>query len=324
MFCKKCGHEREKSEKFCPVCGEPFLDENGNPYPRGVKKDFLNAKEKLNSRVNDISQKGKKQFEEKIRPQLNKTAENLNHTDWKERKLAAKSAITSFCKDANKVALCLKIASMAFLLWFFVFKAGFAVSPVWYLLALFILYMAFSLPIPEVMKAVVNKRSFSLLVISMIAVMLFFGPSKEDSGTNEEDYKALEDDSPQGRFNDLAQSGNHSWEQTISYGYGSKVHREVFYFYPRTSTSGSVSHAVYDVGMRNGEYSSWMSGRGTYTINGDIINMTYSASAGLHRRSQNNDQYRISVNGSNVELIDESNSRVTFLQQDNPAPDPVN
>lgn len=30
MFCKKCGHERQGGEKFCPVCGTPFPEEDGN------------------------------------------------------------------------------------------------------------------------------------------------------------------------------------------------------------------------------------------------------------------------------------------------------
>ena len=30
MYCKKCGHERQAGEKFCPVCGTPFPEEDGN------------------------------------------------------------------------------------------------------------------------------------------------------------------------------------------------------------------------------------------------------------------------------------------------------
>ena len=30
MYCKKCGHERQAGEKFCPVCGTPFPVEDGN------------------------------------------------------------------------------------------------------------------------------------------------------------------------------------------------------------------------------------------------------------------------------------------------------
>lgn len=28
MFCKKCGHQQENGEKFCPVCGTPFPKED--------------------------------------------------------------------------------------------------------------------------------------------------------------------------------------------------------------------------------------------------------------------------------------------------------
>lgn len=30
MYCKNCGHERQAGEKFCPVCGTPFPEEDGN------------------------------------------------------------------------------------------------------------------------------------------------------------------------------------------------------------------------------------------------------------------------------------------------------
>lgn len=32
MFCKKCETEQKDGRKYCPKCGEPFLDENGKPY----------------------------------------------------------------------------------------------------------------------------------------------------------------------------------------------------------------------------------------------------------------------------------------------------
>ena len=40
MFCKKCGHERQEGEKFCPVCGTPFpIDhDEGEPIDPSQKK----------------------------------------------------------------------------------------------------------------------------------------------------------------------------------------------------------------------------------------------------------------------------------------------
>lgn len=46
MYCKKCGHKQAEGEKFCPVCGEPFLDENGKPYTRGLCNNLSGAEEK--------------------------------------------------------------------------------------------------------------------------------------------------------------------------------------------------------------------------------------------------------------------------------------
>lgn len=60
MFCKKCGTEQKDGQKYCPKCGEPYLDENGKPYLKGIKKDMQDAKDELTSKVDELTQKSKK------------------------------------------------------------------------------------------------------------------------------------------------------------------------------------------------------------------------------------------------------------------------
>ena len=64
MFCKKCGTEQKDGQKFCPKCGEPFLDENGKPYLKGLKKEMQDAKDKLASKADELTKQGKKLVEE--------------------------------------------------------------------------------------------------------------------------------------------------------------------------------------------------------------------------------------------------------------------
>lgn len=105
MFCKKCGKEQTAGQKFCPVCGEPYLDENGKPYLKGFKKDIQDAKEKVSDRIDEISQKsigfgakakerskvfaeeGQKTIKEKVVPKLNKAIEEVRNLRQRPKKL---------------------------------------------------------------------------------------------------------------------------------------------------------------------------------------------------------------------------------------------
>ncbi len=93
MFCKKCGTKQKDGQKFCPKCGEPYLDENGKPYLKGVRKDIQDAKEKLTSKVDELTQQGKKLIDEKVQPQLNDKIEGLRNADWDKKKKKASSFI---------------------------------------------------------------------------------------------------------------------------------------------------------------------------------------------------------------------------------------
>lgn len=59
MYCKRCGHKQAEGEKFCPVCGEPFLDENGKPYAKGMRKNISDAKVKAAAKISQASSQGK-------------------------------------------------------------------------------------------------------------------------------------------------------------------------------------------------------------------------------------------------------------------------
>lgn len=93
MFCKKCGTERKDGQKFCRICGEPYLDENGQPYLKGFRKDIKDAKDRMTSKVDELTQQGKKLVEEKVQPQFNEKIDELRKTDWNEKKHEAISYV---------------------------------------------------------------------------------------------------------------------------------------------------------------------------------------------------------------------------------------
>lgn len=93
MYCKKCGTERKDGHKFCPKCGEPYFDENGQPYLKGFRKDIKDAKDRMTSKVDELTQQGKKLVEEKVQPQFNEKIEEFRKTDWNEKKHEAISYV---------------------------------------------------------------------------------------------------------------------------------------------------------------------------------------------------------------------------------------
>ena len=93
MYCKKCGREQKDGQKFCPKCGEPFLDENGKPYLRGIRKDLQDAKDKLTSKADELTKQGKKLVEEKVQPKLQETINDVKNTDWNEKQSKVSSII---------------------------------------------------------------------------------------------------------------------------------------------------------------------------------------------------------------------------------------
>ena len=95
MYCKKCGTEQKDGQKYCPKCGEPFLDENGKPYLKGIRKDLQDATDKLASKADELTKQGKKLVDEKVQPKLHEAIDEVKNTDWNEKKNEASSLVHS-------------------------------------------------------------------------------------------------------------------------------------------------------------------------------------------------------------------------------------
>ena len=215
MFCKKCGTEQKDGQKFCPRCGEPFLDENGKPYLKGIKKDMLDAKDKLTSKAEKLTQQGKKLVDEKLQPQLNEKIEKIKTTDWRKKLTEASSYIVDFVKDINKMRIVTKILACISVLWFFS-KVGFSASILWYVLIAAILFLAFKEP-----KAIKDGPKTSKFIyigtcLVLILITAFGAPQKgsgnfsiwgSNSGGPREICISLKSDVSQGYGNNV--SGNY-------------------------------------------------------------------------------------------------------------------
>lgn len=143
MYCKKCGTEQHNGQKFCPKCGEPFLDDNGKPYLKGFKKDLQDAKDKFASKADELTQQGKKLVEKKVQPQLNDRIENFKKVDWEEKKTKTMNMVQSFLSNTNKLRKATIWVAIIAVLWFFVFNHGFSASWTWWLFTIAFVIAAF-------------------------------------------------------------------------------------------------------------------------------------------------------------------------------------
>lgn len=193
MYCKKCGTEQREGQKFCPKCGEPFLDENGNPYMKGFLKDMKDAKDKLTSKVDELTQQGKKLVDEKVQPHLNEKIDELKKVDWEEKKNESVKTIEGFFSNTNKLRKATIGIAIVAVLWFFIFNHGFSASWTWWLFAVaFVVAALYKVETKDELDALKKARwSFGLAVILGLA-FVFHSPRSSAFGgmDNEINYKA--------------------------------------------------------------------------------------------------------------------------------------
>lgn len=143
MYCKKCGTEQKDGQKFCPKCGEPFLLEDGKANMNDYKKDLQDAKDKMATKVDELTQLGKEYAEKKVQPQLNDKIEAIKSVNWEEKKTKSINKIKDFFSDTNKLRKSTIIIALIAVLWFFIFNHGFSASWIWWLFSISFIIAAF-------------------------------------------------------------------------------------------------------------------------------------------------------------------------------------
>lgn len=111
MYCKKCGRKQEEGQKFCPKCGEPFLE---------------------------VRQNANNEFDNNVEG----TVDRAKEANWNEKKEEASSFIKEFINNPKKIGIATKTIVSLFAFWF-VTKNGFSASPIWYIIITAMLFIAF-------------------------------------------------------------------------------------------------------------------------------------------------------------------------------------
>jgi uncharacterized Zn finger protein (UPF0148 family) len=188
MYCKKCGTEQKDGQKFCPKCGEPFLDENGKPYLKGFKKDMQDAKDKLASKVDELTQQGKKLVDEKVQPHLNEKIDELKKVDWEGKKNESVKSIEGFFSNTDKLRKATIGIAIVAVLWFFIFNHGFSASWTWWLFAIAFIVAAFYKMEAKNERDALNKARWSFaLSVFLGLIFIFNSPSSSSMGKMSDD-----------------------------------------------------------------------------------------------------------------------------------------
>lgn len=111
MYCRNCGRKQEEGQRFCPKCGEPFLEVNN-----GTNNEFKKYAQEAVNKVKTVN--------------------------WDEKKDTTTSFIKEFINNPAKISLATKAITFLFAFWF-ITKNGFSASIIWYLVIAAMLFVAF-------------------------------------------------------------------------------------------------------------------------------------------------------------------------------------
>lgn len=193
MYCKKCGRKQEEGQRFCPKCGEPFLDIKEKPNQN------LDGKNKLSSKVNEQVHQGDKHHNEHVQHQSNDKIEVLKNVDWGEKKKESVNALNEFFSNTDKLRIATIVVAIIAVLWFFLFNGGSSASWSWWLFAIAFVILAFyKIEAKDNEDALKKTRWTFGLAIILGLVLIFHNPSSgsfDDFGDDSSiDYNAKNDD----------------------------------------------------------------------------------------------------------------------------------
>ena len=162
MYCKKCGTEQKDGQKFCPKCGEPFIEVSEKPHIDEYKKSTQSI------------------------------VDEFRKIDWNEKKEQATSFLKEFMSNPANLSLVTKVVVCLFALWFLL-KVGFSASIIWYIVIAIILYIAF-MGIPKI-KSESIKAQYITTASCLVFILLvgwgsdntssLFGISSKNAGPRE-------------------------------------------------------------------------------------------------------------------------------------------
>lgn len=149
MYCKKCGRKQEEGQKFCPKCGEPFLE---------------------------VRQNANNEFDNNVEG----TVDRAKEANWNEKKEESSSFIIEFINNPKKIGIATKTIVSLYAFWF-VTKNGFSVSPIWYIIIAAMLFIAF-MGIPT--KKLVGLKVQYITTVCCLILLLMIGFGTANNSTN--------------------------------------------------------------------------------------------------------------------------------------------
>ena len=339
QYCKKCGTKQENGMKFCPVCGEPYLDENGKPYLKGREKGISEASEKFKSTISELSDKGKsiadnigekistatnegqKQVKEKVLPQIAQVVTQAKETDWEEQAKNGKEKANAFLNDSAKTTKWAKITAVVAAVLFFIINGGNSIW-LWYIILIIMLLIAF-LPQKgqsEAEVAAKHKKVF-ITTVCLAGCLIFLNPiGAGDSSSSDSDNSSggpFHKESAMDKFKSTISSASYTvpiYMKTIYGGWYARPmetdkrseangfsYNWTLVFYPNNDyNTGSASLIPFT--LDNTRYSTTAELNFQYEIEGDMINL-YNGRCVIGNSSTDDIHLQVGDDGDNVKLV---------------------
>ena len=355
QYCKKCGTKQENGMKFCPVCGEPYLDENGKPYLKGRQKDIADAKEKVKSTISDLSDKGKniagnigekistatsegqKQVKEKVLPQISQVVTQAKETDWEEQAKNGKEKANAFLNDSAKTTKWAKITAVAATVLFFVIN-GFNSIWLWYVILIIMLLIAFLPQKGQSEAEVAAKHKKIFIATACLAGCLIFlrhigagDLSSSDSDSDDSSTGLFHEESAMDKFKSTITSASYTtpiYMKTIYGGWYARPQETddrseandfsynwTLVFYP-DDDNNTGSASLIPFTLDNTGYSTTAELNFQYEIEGDMINL-YNGKHVIGGGSTDDIHLQVEDDGDDVKLVGHFRDRQREFKKSN-------
>lgn len=185
---------------------------NDNSYHMYSETNPQSTKERIESKAEELSMKGKRLIDENVRPHFDKGVENLKSVNWDDQMKQAASFVKEFISTPNKIGMVTKVATSLFAL-LFLLKEGFSCSIIWYVVLVVMLYVAFK-GIPIIKKEGLISQYINSASCIFFMLIIGLGATKDSANHSlGELWSSSENKGPHELciYNDATIIGNKGW-----------------------------------------------------------------------------------------------------------------
>ena len=150
-----------------------------NSYQMHSETNPQSFKERIESKAEELSMKGKRLIDENVRPHFDERVEDLKKDNWDDKKKQIASFVKEFIYNPNKIGMVTKVATSLFAL-LFLLKEGFSCPILWYVVLAVMLYVAFK-GIPKIKKEGIISQYINSAFCIVFMLIIGLGTTKDNA-----------------------------------------------------------------------------------------------------------------------------------------------